>query len=201
MVVPSGHVLSGMCRNITVLRGLEPAATSEEIYAAALQYVRKVTGVGSLSATTRGPIERAGRGRADHRAVAGGDAGARVPPQTVPPLRRPEVRARLGLDYSLPDGGGGSDGRRRQGVVFALMIAGMLLALTELERVTSGAAAVRTRARHVACQRPRTWSAFAGLSSAWSLSSCWRWFHRSRQPIAVVLFVTAAAAVVFEVFV
>jgi len=48
-----------MCRNITVLRGLEPSATSDEIYAAALQYVRKVTGVGSLSATTRGPIERA----------------------------------------------------------------------------------------------------------------------------------------------
>ena len=48
-----------MCRNITVLRGLEPSATSEEIYAAALQYVRKVTGVGSLSSTTRGPIERA----------------------------------------------------------------------------------------------------------------------------------------------
>ena len=33
-----------MCRNITVLRGLEPAATPEEIQAAALQYVRKVSG-------------------------------------------------------------------------------------------------------------------------------------------------------------
>jgi hypothetical protein len=26
------------------------------------------------------------------------------------------------------------------------------------------------------------------------------WFHRSRQPIALILFATAAAAVVFEVF-
>ena len=34
-----------MCRNITELRGLEPAATREEIEAAARQYIRKVTGV------------------------------------------------------------------------------------------------------------------------------------------------------------
>ncbi|MEU0093439.1 DUF2277 domain-containing protein [Kribbella sp. NPDC006257] len=88
-----------MCRNITVLRGLEPAATSEEVYAAALQYVRKVTGVGSLSATTRGPIERAAAevARITEELLAEMPE-RRVPPQTVPPLRRPEVRARLGLD-------------------------------------------------------------------------------------------------------
>ena len=34
-----------MCRNITELRGLEPAATAEEIEAAARQYVRKVSGM------------------------------------------------------------------------------------------------------------------------------------------------------------
>ena len=34
-----------MCRNITELRGLEPAATAEEIEAAARQYVRKVSGI------------------------------------------------------------------------------------------------------------------------------------------------------------
>jgi len=34
-----------MCRNITELRGLEPAATAEEITAAARQYVRKVSGI------------------------------------------------------------------------------------------------------------------------------------------------------------
>ena len=33
-----------MCRNITTLRGLEPAATAEEVEAAARQYVRKVSG-------------------------------------------------------------------------------------------------------------------------------------------------------------
>jgi len=41
-----------MCRNITTLRGLEPAATREEIEAAARQYVRKVSGVQSPSAAT-----------------------------------------------------------------------------------------------------------------------------------------------------
>lgn len=88
-----------MCRNITVLRGLEPAATPEEIQAAALQYVRKVTGVGSLSATTRGPIERAAAEVARITAALLEELpDRRVPPQTVPPLRRPEVRARLGLD-------------------------------------------------------------------------------------------------------
>jgi len=34
-----------MCRNITELRGLQPAATPEEIAAAARQYVRKVSGI------------------------------------------------------------------------------------------------------------------------------------------------------------
>jgi hypothetical protein len=33
-----------MCRSIKTLRGLEPAATDEEIRAAALQFVRKVSG-------------------------------------------------------------------------------------------------------------------------------------------------------------
>ena len=34
-----------MCRSITTLRGLEPPATTEEIEAAARQYVRKVSGI------------------------------------------------------------------------------------------------------------------------------------------------------------
>ncbi len=33
-----------MCRNIKTLHNFEPAATSDEIHAAALQYVRKVSG-------------------------------------------------------------------------------------------------------------------------------------------------------------
>ena len=60
-----------MCRNITTLRGLEPPATSEEIEAAARQYVRKVTGVQTLSDATREPFEDAvAADRRDHRAPA-----------------------------------------------------------------------------------------------------------------------------------
>jgi hypothetical protein len=33
-----------MCRNIHTLHNFEPAATSDEVHAAALQYVRKVAG-------------------------------------------------------------------------------------------------------------------------------------------------------------
>jgi hypothetical protein len=88
-----------MCRNITELRGLEPPATREEIDAAALQYVRKVTGV------TRPSPDLAERMAAAAREVA--DVTERLlerapprrqPPKTLPPLRRPEVRARLGLE-------------------------------------------------------------------------------------------------------
>ncbi|MHB1584451.1 MAG: DUF2277 domain-containing protein, partial [Acidimicrobiales bacterium] len=48
-----------MCRNITTLRGLEPAATSEEVEAAARQYVRKVSGVSAPSAATEAAVEAA----------------------------------------------------------------------------------------------------------------------------------------------
>lgn len=88
-----------MCRNITVLRGLEPAATPEEVHAAALQYVRKVSGVTSISAATRGPLEKAAAEVARITAALLEELpDRRTPPAKVPPLRRPEVRARLGLN-------------------------------------------------------------------------------------------------------
>ncbi|NUS53681.1 MAG: DUF2277 domain-containing protein [Streptomycetaceae bacterium] len=78
-----------MCRNITALRGLEPPATNEEIYAAALQYVRKVGGLSAISATTRVAVDHA---VADIAAATSKLLAElperRVPPQTEPPLRR-----------------------------------------------------------------------------------------------------------------
>ncbi|QRP45816.1 DUF2277 domain-containing protein [Amycolatopsis sp. FDAARGOS 1241] len=87
-----------MCRNITTLRGLQPAATAEEIEAAARQYVRKVTGVQSLSDATREPFEAAVAQIAEITTRLLGELpDRRQPPATVPPLRRPEVRARMAL--------------------------------------------------------------------------------------------------------
>ncbi len=86
-----------MCRNITELRGLEPPATREEIDAAARQYVRKVTGIARPNAALAADMERAARGRRDHPRLLAGLPARKQPPKTVPPLRRPEVRERLGL--------------------------------------------------------------------------------------------------------
>ena len=38
-----------MCRSIKTLRSLEPAATGDDVRAAALQYVRKISGYGKPS--------------------------------------------------------------------------------------------------------------------------------------------------------
>lgn len=78
-----------MCRSITTLRGLEPAATPEEVEAAARQFVRKLSGIRHPSAVTQETFDRA---VADIAVVA-----ARMleelpprkqPPTTVPPNRR-----------------------------------------------------------------------------------------------------------------
>jgi hypothetical protein len=85
-----------MCRNITNLRGLEPPASTEEIEAAARQYVRKVTGVQQLSAQTRDPFEAAVAEVAAITARLLDELPARrTPPATLPPLRRAEVQARI----------------------------------------------------------------------------------------------------------
>lgn len=84
-----------MCRNITTLRGLDPAATPEEIEAAARQYVRKVSGVQSVTARTEAPFERAVRTVAEATAELLAELPPRQqPPPTLPPLRRIAARAR-----------------------------------------------------------------------------------------------------------
>jgi hypothetical protein len=84
-----------MCRSITTLRGLEPPATDEEIEAAARQYVRKVSGVTRPAPANEEVFERAVATIARVTAEALRDLPPRrQPPTTVPPLRRPEVRAR-----------------------------------------------------------------------------------------------------------
>lgn len=85
-----------MCRNITTLRGLQPPATAEEIDAAALQYVRKVSGVRAPSAATAAAFDEAVAAVAHATAhLLAQLPERRQPPKTVPPLRRPEVQARM----------------------------------------------------------------------------------------------------------
>ncbi|WP_132115433.1 DUF2277 domain-containing protein [Actinocrispum wychmicini] len=85
-----------MCRNITTLRGLEPVATAEEVEAAARQYVRKVSGVQSVTDSTRDAFEAAvAEVTATTTRLLAALPPRRQPPTTVPPLRRPEVQARL----------------------------------------------------------------------------------------------------------
>jgi hypothetical protein len=87
---------SVMCRNITELRGLEPAATPEEIEAAARQYVRKVSGIRHPGDVSREAFERAvAEVAAATMRLLEAMPARRQPPPTVPPLRRPEVQARL----------------------------------------------------------------------------------------------------------
>lgn len=83
-----------MCRNITELRGLEPAATAEEIEAASRQYVRKVSGITRPTAANDAAFEAAvAEVTATTTRLLAGLAPRKQPPKTVPPLRRPEVRA------------------------------------------------------------------------------------------------------------
>ncbi|WAC58010.1 DUF2277 domain-containing protein [Gordonia sp. SL306] len=91
-----------MCRNITELRGLEPAATDEEIEAAARQYIRKVSGIRHPSSANVEAFELAVQQvtEATH-ALLDVLPERRQPPKTVPPLRRPEVRARMAAQGSV----------------------------------------------------------------------------------------------------
>jgi hypothetical protein len=78
-----------MCRNITELRGLEPPATSEEITAAARQYVRKVSGITHPSSANAEAFEVAvAEVAATTARLLGALPPRRQPPKTAPPLRR-----------------------------------------------------------------------------------------------------------------
>jgi hypothetical protein len=77
-----------MCRNITMLRGLQPAATTQEIEEAARQFVRKVSGVHATSARTEEPFEKAVR----RVSRATTDLLAELPPRPRPPLTSPPLR-------------------------------------------------------------------------------------------------------------
>ena len=84
-----------MCRNITTLRGLQPQATPQEIEAAARQYVRKVSGVQTVSARTEAAVDLAVRRVAEAPTeLLAGLPPRQQPPPTLPPLRRLAAKSR-----------------------------------------------------------------------------------------------------------
>ena len=94
----AGSSVCAMCRNITELRGLEPPATREEIEAASSQFVRKVTGIARPNPALADAMGVAALEIADiTEQLLAGLPARRQPPKSVPPLRRPEIRERLGL--------------------------------------------------------------------------------------------------------
>ena len=52
-------MLRGMCRNIRTLHNFDPPATSDEVQAASLQYVRKVSGSTKPSMANQEAFDRA----------------------------------------------------------------------------------------------------------------------------------------------
>jgi hypothetical protein len=84
-----------MCRNITTLRGLQPQATPEEIQAAARQYVRKVSGVQTVTARTEAAFDLAVRQVAEATTeLLAALPPRQQPPPTLPPLRRLAAKSR-----------------------------------------------------------------------------------------------------------
>ena len=77
-----------MCRNITPLRGLAPPATREEVEAAALQFVRKVGSLSSVSAANAEAVDRA----VQRIAEATEELLVELPPRKVPPKSEPPLR-------------------------------------------------------------------------------------------------------------
>ncbi len=84
--------MMGMCRNITILRGLEPAATPAEIEAGARQYVRKISGIRESSAATTEVFEAA----VARIAAATTDLLTELPPRKQPPTTVPPMRRHKG---------------------------------------------------------------------------------------------------------
>jgi hypothetical protein len=71
-----------MCRNIRTLHNFEPPATAEEVQAAAVQYVRKISGSTRPSQANQAAFDRAVREVADATARLLDGLSTSAPPKT-----------------------------------------------------------------------------------------------------------------------
>ncbi len=70
-----------MCRNIHTLHNFEPPATADEIQAAALQYVRKISGFTKPSRANAEAFDRAVQAVAEASATLLGELSTTAPPK------------------------------------------------------------------------------------------------------------------------
>jgi hypothetical protein len=70
-----------MCRNIRTLHNFAPPATEEEIRAAALQYVRKISGSTRPSRANEAAFERAVQAVAEASMALLGELSTQAPPK------------------------------------------------------------------------------------------------------------------------
>ncbi len=70
-----------MCRNIRTLHNFEPPATEDEVHAAAIQYVRKISGTTKPSRVNAAAFERAVAAVADISMTLLGELSTTAPPK------------------------------------------------------------------------------------------------------------------------
>ena len=88
-----------MCRNIRTLYNFEPAATDEEVQAAALQYVRKISGFTKPSAANEEAFDRAVEAVAAVSMVLLDDLTTKAPPKDRE-VEAAKARARAAERYA-----------------------------------------------------------------------------------------------------
>jgi hypothetical protein len=89
----------GMCRNIRVLHNFEPPATEDEIEAAAVQYVRKVSGATRPSAANQAAFDQAVRAVTDATRALLDDLVTKAPPRDRE-VEAAKARARAAERYA-----------------------------------------------------------------------------------------------------
>jgi hypothetical protein len=71
-----------MCRNIRTLHNFEPPASEDEVHAAALQYVRKISGATKPSQANEAAFERAVEAVAEASRLLLADLKTTAPPKS-----------------------------------------------------------------------------------------------------------------------
>jgi hypothetical protein len=88
-----------MCRNIRTLYNFEPPAGEDEVRAAALQYVRKISGFTKPSAANAEAFDRAVAAVADASMVLMGELTTKAPPKDRE-VEAEKARARSAQRYA-----------------------------------------------------------------------------------------------------